>query len=182
MSVPDEDSREKILRTICSKLRLEGSFDYKKLARMTPGYVGADLHGLVAAAGVAAIKRIFSDLTTSPAAVVEAKPDDSTVIEVLDESSNVIEVLDENSVTEDVDMKTPEETPNATPVTEVVPVVPVVPARESCCFQMKNPANVIQNFLKAHPNPLSAEKLAPLAVTFEDFATALPTVQPSYKA
>lgn len=178
MSVPDEDSREKILRTICSKLRLEGSFDYKKLARMTPGYVGADLHGLVAAAGVAAIKRIFSDLTTSPAAVVESKPDDSTVIEVLDESSNVIEVLDEKSVTEDVDMKTPEETPNATPVTEVVPVVPVVPVVAS---NKENPANVIQNFLKAHPNPLSAEELAPLAVTFEDFATALPTVQPSSK-
>ncbi|KAF5100764.1 hypothetical protein D0Z00_001152 [Geotrichum galactomycetum] len=158
MSVPDEDSREKILRTICSKLRLEGSFDYKKLARMTPGYVGADLHGLVAAAGVAAIKRIFSDLTSSPAALVDAKPDDSTVVEV----------LYENSVTEDVEMKTPDETVDEKPVTKVA-------------SNKEDPVNVIQNFLKAHPNPLSAEELEPLAVTFEDFATALPTVQPSSK-
>jgi ribosome biogenesis ATPase len=162
MSVPDEDSREKILRTICSKLRLEGSFDYKKLARMTPGYVGADLHGLVAAAGVAAIKRIFSDLTSSPAALVDTKLNDSTVVEV----------LDENSVTEDVEMKTPDETIDAKSVTEVVPAV---------ASTKEDPVNVIQNFLKAHPNPLSAEELEPLAVTFEDFATALPTVQPSSK-
>lgn len=161
MSVPDEESREKILRTICSKLRLEGSFDYKKLARMTPGYVGADLHGLVAAAGVAAIKRIFSDLTVSPAKLVDAKVDESA-----------IEVIEEEPVSEDVEMKTPDEPINETSVTK--DVSSVSPKKEGS-------SNVIQDFLKAHPNPLSAEELEPLSVTFEDFATALPTVQPSSK-
>ncbi|KAF5100261.1 hypothetical protein D0Z03_000844 [Geotrichum reessii] len=169
MSVPDEESREKILRTICSKLRLEGSFDYKKLARMTPGYVGADLHGLVAAAGVAAIKRIFSDLTVSPAKLVNAKIDESA-----------IEVVDEEPVSEDVEMKTPDEPVNETSVTKEASFVSLeevssVPPKKEGSF------NVIQDFLKAHPNPLSAEELEPLSVTFNDFATALPTVQPSSK-
>lgn len=62
MSVPDQLSREKILRTIASKLRLEGDFDFKKLAKATPGYVAADLQALVSAAGARAIKRIFREL------------------------------------------------------------------------------------------------------------------------
>lgn len=49
----------RILRTILKKLRLSGDFDYKKLAKMTPGYVGADLNSLATASGIVAIKRIF---------------------------------------------------------------------------------------------------------------------------
>ncbi|KAG5520039.1 hypothetical protein PMAC_001115 [Pneumocystis sp. 'macacae'] len=59
LNVPSESGREKILRTILKKLRLSGDFDYKKLAKMTPGYVGADLNSLATASGVIAIKRIF---------------------------------------------------------------------------------------------------------------------------
>lgn len=61
MTVPDQDSREQILRTITSKLKLSGDFDFKKLAKSTPGYVGADLQALVAASGARAIRRIFHD-------------------------------------------------------------------------------------------------------------------------
>ncbi|CAH7690694.1 adenosinetriphosphatase [Phakopsora pachyrhizi] len=59
MGVPGEKAREQILKVLCSKLKLVDSFDYKKLAKMTPGYVGADLSALTASAGVTAIKRIF---------------------------------------------------------------------------------------------------------------------------
>ncbi|CAB4423522.1 unnamed protein product [Rhizophagus irregularis] len=62
MGVPDEQAREKILRVISSKLRLSGDFDYKALAKLTPGYVGADLNALTTAAGVIAVKRIFTNL------------------------------------------------------------------------------------------------------------------------
>ncbi|CAG8553930.1 18515_t:CDS:10 [Dentiscutata erythropus] len=62
IGVPDEQSREKILRVIASKLKLSGDFDYKALAKSTPGYVGADLNALTAAAGVIAVKRIFTKL------------------------------------------------------------------------------------------------------------------------
>lgn len=38
-------------------------FNFRELAKMTPGYVGADLKSLVTAAGIAAIKRIFESLS-----------------------------------------------------------------------------------------------------------------------
>lgn len=162
MSVPDEESREKILRTICGKLRLEGSFDYKKLARMTPGYVGADLHGLVAAAGVAAIKRIFSNLSEDPVSISNGQSAPQAITNG-----------------EDTEMRSP----GPDSATEPIPDVrtPISPATTGPISKNDAAVNVIQNFLKAHPNPLSAEELAPLAITFEDFATALPLVQPSSK-
>ncbi|CAG8669553.1 9460_t:CDS:10 [Acaulospora morrowiae] len=62
MGVPDEQAREKILKVISSKLKLSGDFDYQNLAKLTPGYVGADLSALTTAAGVLAVKRIFTQL------------------------------------------------------------------------------------------------------------------------
>ena len=47
---------------MASKLKLAGDFDFKELAKMTPGYVGADLNALTAAAGVVALKRIFQEI------------------------------------------------------------------------------------------------------------------------
>ncbi|RKP10066.1 ribosome biogenesis ATPase RIX7 [Thamnocephalis sphaerospora] len=63
MNIPDEEAREQILRVLTAKLRLGGDFDYKDMARRTPGYVGADLNALTAAAGMYAVKRIFRDLS-----------------------------------------------------------------------------------------------------------------------
>jgi ribosome biogenesis ATPase len=127
MNVPDQDSRQKILQTISRKLKLQGgeSFDFKRLAKMTPGYVGADLHALVAAAGVCAIKRIFNQLG---------------------------DTVDGTDM--DIDMGQPDETA---------------------------PESLIKRFLSTHPDPLTVEQLAPLAITFEDFMIAVPTVQPSSK-
>ena len=50
------------MRVLCEKLRLAGDFDYRYLARNTPGYVGADLTSLTSAAGIIAVKRIFQGL------------------------------------------------------------------------------------------------------------------------
>lgn len=47
---------------MCAKLRLEGEFNFKLLAKQTPGFVGADLSALTAEAGRAAIHRIFEEL------------------------------------------------------------------------------------------------------------------------
>lgn len=179
MSVPDEESREKILRTICGKLRLEGSFDYKKLSRMTPGYVGADLHGLVAAAGVAAIKRIFSNITNSSTATTN--PPSEIVEQILAQEEATGEEINGEQVNgEDITMKSPEPESEAfaEPIPEIpTPVLPIKVAQK----KKVDAANVIGAFLKAHPNPLTAEELAPLSITFEDFTTALPSVQPSSK-
>ncbi|KAJ7594078.1 P-loop containing nucleoside triphosphate hydrolase protein [Mycena floridula] len=66
MGVPNEEARERILRVLSSKLRLEGDFNFTTLAKATPGYVGADLSSLTAAAGIFAVKRIFKQITLAP--------------------------------------------------------------------------------------------------------------------
>ncbi|CAG8640119.1 10946_t:CDS:10 [Cetraspora pellucida] len=89
IGVPDEQSREKILSVIASKLKLSGDFDYKTLAKLTPGYVGADLNALTAAAGVIAVKRIFTKLSENNCAMdedlsemhIDGKQQDSTRFE-----------------------------------------------------------------------------------------------------
>src|SRR4051794_4092477 len=53
---------KRILRVVCSKLRLNGDFEYTQLVKLTPGYVGADLGALAAEAGLIAVKRIYDEL------------------------------------------------------------------------------------------------------------------------
>ncbi|KAL6606482.1 hypothetical protein ACP70R_042135 [Stipagrostis hirtigluma subsp. patula] len=59
LGVPDENARKQILNMLTQNLRLEGQFDLFKIARATPGFVGADLKALVDKAGNLAMKRII---------------------------------------------------------------------------------------------------------------------------
>ncbi|KAF5732860.1 Cell division control protein 48 C isoform 1 [Tripterygium wilfordii] len=59
LGAPDENARFEILSVITKNLRLEGSIDLAKIARTTPGFVGADLEALVKKAGRLAMGRIF---------------------------------------------------------------------------------------------------------------------------
>lgn len=59
LGVPDESARAEILSVLTHSLRLEGTFDLDKIARCTPGFVGADLAALVNKAGNLAMKRII---------------------------------------------------------------------------------------------------------------------------
>lgn len=61
LGVPDEEARERILRAMTAPMRLAGDFDFKILARRTPGFVGADVRSLTKEAAVLAINRIFQD-------------------------------------------------------------------------------------------------------------------------
>ena len=61
LGVPDESSRVEILSVITRNLRLEGSFDLLKIARSTPGFVGADLAALANKAGNLSMKRIIDE-------------------------------------------------------------------------------------------------------------------------
>ncbi|KAH6588021.1 hypothetical protein BASA50_010885 [Batrachochytrium salamandrivorans] len=63
MGVPDENARMHIIQKLSKKMRLEGGFDFRELARRTPGYVGADLNSLTAEAGMVAVNRIFESNT-----------------------------------------------------------------------------------------------------------------------
>lgn len=61
LNVPNEVSRLHILKKLSNKLKIQGEIDFLKLAKLTPGFVGADLNALTTAAGTCAIKRIFKN-------------------------------------------------------------------------------------------------------------------------
>ncbi|CAK8530202.1 unnamed protein product [Lathyrus sativus] len=61
VGVPDESARVEILSVLTRNLKLDGSFDLHKIARSTPGFVGADLTALANKAGNLAMKRIGNE-------------------------------------------------------------------------------------------------------------------------
>ncbi|KAI9292522.1 AAA-domain-containing protein [Neoconidiobolus thromboides FSU 785] len=105
IGVPDEKSREKILRVLCKNLRILEEIDFKYLSKNTPGYVGADLEALTSTAGMIAVKRIFNLLK-------EGKLDFNELVDLTgEENENEMEnemenengiLQDNNITTEDV--------------------------------------------------------------------------------
>ncbi|MCJ1475354.1 hypothetical protein MMC13_004016 [Lambiella insularis] len=76
LSVPSEAVREQILKALTRQMSLSGDFDFRHLAKLTPGFVGADLNDLVSTAGSTAIKR-FLDNLRSQDTEMELDPDTS---------------------------------------------------------------------------------------------------------
>ena len=64
LGVPSEAVREKILRALTRQIALSDDLDFRLLAKLTRGFVGADLSDLVSTAGSAAIKRFLDTLKT----------------------------------------------------------------------------------------------------------------------
>ncbi|CAG0886001.1 unnamed protein product [Darwinula stevensoni] len=62
MGIPDDNARAEILKVMCRSLRLSQEFDFLKLARAAPGYVGADLQALTREAAMLAVNRAFTGL------------------------------------------------------------------------------------------------------------------------
>lgn len=62
LGVPNEAVREQILRALTREMYLSEDLDFLRLAKLTPGFVGADLNDLVSTAGSAAIKRLLATL------------------------------------------------------------------------------------------------------------------------
>ncbi|CAF89804.1 unnamed protein product, partial [Tetraodon nigroviridis] len=56
----------RILKTLCRKLKLSEDFDHGQLARLTPGYVGADLMALCREAAMSAVSRALITPEGSP--------------------------------------------------------------------------------------------------------------------
>ncbi|XP_036706416.1 nuclear valosin-containing protein-like isoform X2 [Balaenoptera musculus] len=62
LGIPDEASRERILQTLCRKLRLPETLHFRQLAHLTPGFVGADLMALCREAAMCAVNRVLMKL------------------------------------------------------------------------------------------------------------------------
>ena len=177
MGVPDEEARTqsvsffsklsttdfflRILKVLCSKLRLEGNFNFEALGNATPGYVGADLAALTGTAGVIAVKRIFQQLS------------DGTI--TLPEPNVINQTQNEDSMAVDSTTSGEPEPPIADPIPSSLKVSTFTNLPSSL------QTNSIVNFLIAHPSPLTPAQLSPLFISFADFTEALKHVQPSAK-
>ncbi|KAF9285805.1 hypothetical protein BGZ68_003548 [Mortierella alpina] len=186
IGVPDQDSREQILRVMSSKLKLSGDFDFKELAKLTPGYVGADLNALTSAAGVVALKRIFQQI---------GNIDKIQEVEALEGVTGDMEMMDmDQPMTETTakDMQVDLVDPSALLASEITSSEPVgrtavsvastaVEIHQSQLHSTHKPVHSISAFLQSHPDPLTPEQLEPLVITNDDFLVALTKVQPSAK-
>jgi ribosome biogenesis ATPase len=119
LGIPDEAARVRILTVLSRRMRVAGEVDFGALARMTPGYVGADLEALTKEAAVLAVNRVFLTLFAR---------------------SDAPEKAGHDALWEEFE-------------------------RVSAALRTSG--------------PLSAEQLAPLAVSFADFCAAVKKVQPS---
>ncbi|KAI0280718.1 AAA-domain-containing protein [Russula aff. rugulosa BPL654] len=162
MTVPDDEARAQILRVICAKLRLDGTFDFTALAKATPGYVGADLSALAGAAGIIAVKRIFKSFS------------DGTI------------VIPDNSVASIIDADTAMQVDTSHPAFVPVAAIssPPTPSPDARPGELVASSPSITNspiahFLHSHPAPLTPAQLAPLCITASDFMLALKEIQPS---
>ncbi|KAL1926328.1 hypothetical protein VTP01DRAFT_5849 [Rhizomucor pusillus] len=167
MGVPDEKAREKILRVLAKKLRLEGSFDFSALARATPGYVGADLQALITQAGVIAVKRIFKHLRSTTLAAKNVASNETK----MESEENNAETTQEDDNSMDID---------AAANNEQQPI-PTTTVEE---FESQSPLEQLRSiadFIRNHKEPLTPTQLESLAITEEDFRHALAKVQPSSK-
>ena len=59
LGVPSEAVRNQILKALTRQMALSEGLDLRHLAKLTPGFVGADLQDLVSTAGAAAIRRFL---------------------------------------------------------------------------------------------------------------------------
>ncbi|KAM9847390.1 nuclear valosin-containing protein-like isoform 2-T2 [Aulostomus maculatus] len=152
LGIPDEAARFRILKTLCRKLKLPEDFDYQQLARLTPGYVGADLMALCREAGMSAVNRVLllrgqssnKELLTST---------DQTDLEVCEQSCAAVTT----------------ETPDMTPSGQ----------EEQEHLLQGEMWNLLQ--LLKNTETLSEEELAGLSILMSDFQVSLSSVQPSAK-
>ncbi|KAF9147731.1 hypothetical protein BG015_010583 [Linnemannia schmuckeri] len=185
IGVPDQDSREQILRVMSSKLKLSGDFDFKELAKLTPGYVGADLNALTAAAGVAALKRIFQEIgNVDRIKEVEAMETVTDELEMMDMDQQITDA--DKAMQVDSTTTTSVTTTSIETVTEAITEQTTTTSTAVVKHEYPNHANhkpvhSISAFLQSHPTPLTPEQLEPLVITNEDFLIALTKVQPSAK-
>ena len=185
---------------------MSGDFDFRFLAKRTPGYVGADLTSLTAAAGIIAVKRIFQNLGSIQAEDMqcdEAMNENSgDVGEPENETDGVAEASEETAVRDNNESSDAAEIPQAQSTDEALPPTDEPLATEASAaaalaapapsaviasadfFEALPPsvrASSIATFLERYPDPLPESQLAQLAITNQDFVDALGVVQPSSK-
>ena len=65
-------TRSSLTQVLGKRLRLSGDFDFGEIARLTPGFVGADLAALTQEAAALAVRRVFAALESPEAPAADA--------------------------------------------------------------------------------------------------------------
>eukprot|EP01116_Phalansterium_solitarium_P004439 TRINITY_DN1544_c0_g1_i2.p1 TRINITY_DN1544_c0_g1~~TRINITY_DN1544_c0_g1_i2.p1 ORF type:complete len:759 (+),score=198.17 TRINITY_DN1544_c0_g1_i2:71-2347(+) len=151
LPVPHEQARAMILQVQAAKLRLRGDFDFTTIARKTPGFVGADLIALTREASSVAVQRAITALEAARPLPPAPLAADSLATPS-SASAAPLDVID-------LDAPTPPDTPASAAASDV---------EMAAGNRDERPL-------------LSAEQLAELHITMDDFVQAIPKVQPSAK-
>ena len=151
LGVPNLQGRCGILKVLCNGLRLSDEVNLDEIARLTPGYVGADLSSLIKEAAAEAVSRIFSDVlgTASTSSVAPTSLSQAT------------------SRTNDQ-------------VGPVSPKQNGTESQQSVAEQI-NVSDSEEQSLSKITTPFTPEQLEPLKIQCSDFLAALKKVQPSAK-
>ncbi|XP_062319507.1 nuclear valosin-containing protein-like isoform X1 [Osmerus eperlanus] len=170
LGIPDEEARLRILKTLCRKLKLPEDFGFRQLARLTPGYVGADLMALCREAAMSAVNRVLLETqqqTQSPGLVSMEEEEaggpqgEQTPAPGLQEAAT--------------DM---EESCTSLTIPDVLSPADASLAKEEPAEQGE--LSRLLSLLKSSES-LSEEQLAGLCILMSDFESSLASVQPSAK-
>jgi ribosome biogenesis ATPase len=164
LGIPDEDARERILQVLSQKMRLDGAFDFRAIARRTPGFVGADLVSLTKEAAVIAVNRIFSTVLSSPPAAT------APVTADVPAETNTEAVAPDATLAADADMSANDELSHEAEDPS--------PANDEAKAEA---AAVAADSIRSKTTPFTPQQLAPLSITMDDFVAAIAKVQPSSK-
>ncbi|XP_074531519.1 nuclear valosin-containing protein-like isoform X3 [Halichoeres trimaculatus] len=156
LGIPDEAARLRILKTLCRKLKLPEDFNYQQLARLTPGYVGADLMALCREAAMTAVNRVL----------LKAQPQGCEL------SSSEVLITSTAQTKADVIVREVREQ-----TTELNP--PLHRGTDQHHLQQGELLSLLH--LLKNTQSLSEEELAGLTILMSDFQLSLCCIQPSAK-
>ncbi|XP_035519891.1 nuclear valosin-containing protein-like isoform X1 [Morone saxatilis] len=160
LGIPDEAARLRILKTLCRKLKLPENFEYQQLARLTPGYVGADLMALCREAAMSAVNRVLLEIRGWPQSHRQTSTEEPLTGGVQTEPAATDDEVREQQT---ADIMNP------------------VPQEESGQnHQQQGELWHLLHLLK-NTESLSEEELAGLSILMSDFQASLASVQPSAK-
>ncbi|XP_078144837.1 nuclear valosin-containing protein-like isoform X3 [Centroberyx gerrardi] len=177
LGIPDEAARLRILKTLCRKLKLPEDFDYQQLARLTPGYVGADLMALCREAAMSAVNRVLLEMHGQLQSQSQCPSMDLSTSGPQDKAP-----LPQGQVREEsCDVGPIDGHPSVNTESEEMMELKRLPQGDSGRHTLEQGELWRLLQLLKNTESLSEEELAGLSILMSDFQASLASVQPSAK-
>ncbi|XP_063048322.1 nuclear valosin-containing protein-like isoform X2 [Engraulis encrasicolus] len=191
LGIPDEAARLRILKTLCRKLRLPEDFNYQQLARLTPGYVGADLMALCREAAMSAVNRVLLEhqetslaASATANAIVTAAIATATATEGADDPAvPATDSADDQQQAGDLEGEGPISSSAVEDPDEVSQCQPMETQTSTDTSTAVCEQGELQQllWLLKSSESVSEEQLRDLCILMSDFQSSLASVQPSAK-